>query len=198
MRLRRVFVCIGAIAIAILALLVIYGAPALRQWSVERSWAKDGATVTCDGRGELKTLVAHFAPVEFDRSSLKRIPGSQSLEVLVLMYTPVTDDDLSNVRDVPRLRTLAINGTDVTDRGIARIAAIRSLEVVSLENTVVTDACISDLVQLQNLRELNVRGTKLSDNGVEQLKRQLPNAKIYWGTPLVPAGVSLPVSNNRP
>ena len=121
---RRKFVFVGVIATAMLALVAIYGTPVLRRWSVERSWAEHGATVTCNEHGEVETLVAHFAPAEFDRSSLKNIRGSQSLEVLVLMYSPVTDDDMQYLQDLPQLRSLAINGTRVTDRGVAEIVGL--------------------------------------------------------------------------
>src|SRR5690606_33552587 len=108
--LRTVLVAVAAIGIICLGLLIAVR-PYLSKRSTENYWIKVGAIGSCDQQGHLTRL---YATSTFDRSSLQHVAGSRHLYLLVLNGTSVTDDDVRLLRNLPALRSLALNGTQVS------------------------------------------------------------------------------------
>lgn len=124
---------------------------------------------------------------------LRRWSGERSDEMLAVVEyvdlspSNVTDSDLTCLCNLPRLRTLdlhetaisdagmevvgrltsvewlSLEGTRVGDRGVAQIARLSHLIQLDLGNTQVTDACVPMLVGLKSLRILDFEGTAISD-----------------------------------
>ena len=58
-------------------------------------------------------------------------------------------------------------------------ADLEKIIELSLESTKITDAGLKDVAKLQKLRVLYLKGTQITDAGVAELKKALPNCKIY-------------------
>jgi hypothetical protein len=67
-----------------------------------------------------------------------------------------TDEGLIYLRDMPQLKTLMLNDTNITDSGLQFFSNLNQLEELDLFNTPVTDAGIPHLVHLKSLRKLNL------------------------------------------
>lgn len=71
-----------------------------------------------------------------------------NLEILGLKDTAVSDEHLMALRDLPRLRTLCVSGTEVTDEGLAVLLEHpRRLHVLRVNGTRITDAMLVRLRQ---------------------------------------------------
>ncbi len=78
----------------------------------------------------------------------------------------------------PRLWKLKLNGTAVTDTGVASLAGIGSLRHLHIEETPVTDAGLAALLGAPALDSLHVRGTKVSRQGLSAFRAARPRVKV--------------------
>ena len=79
---------------------------------------------------------------------------------------------------LPGLQVLVLNGTRVTDTGLAYLGSMMSLQKLYLLGTKVTDTGLKELKELKGLRELNLGDTKVTDAGVKELQAALPGVEI--------------------
>jgi hypothetical protein len=78
-------------------------------------------------------------------------------------------------------RTLILDCTQVTDKGLAHLTGLTRLTELSLKATRVTDAGLKHLHRLTSLKKIDLRLTAVSQGGVEALKKALPRAVIEHG-----------------
>jgi len=120
------------------------------------------------------------------------VPAHETLRVLHLEASEVSEDGLAALRAFteldeltigdtrmragiadlsawPRLRTLSLVGLELSDKAVPQLAARRSLVTLDLSATEVHD--VSPLVALPHLRTLGVAQTRLSAAGVAATKR---------------------------
>lgn len=102
------------------------------------------------------TIVAHdFRLPQFTDRGLASVGELSGLEVLLMGYNPlISDEGLRPLGKLTRLKTLAINNTDISDAGLQHLR------------------------KLSALRTLNVRGTRVTRSGVKALEKALPDCKI--------------------
>lgn len=166
-----------------------------------------GTTVTDDdlrlleNLSELRSFNVHDSRIT--SQGLQYFRDLSKLEHLGVDFSDVTDEGLATLQ-LPRLRSLSIGSTSVTDAGVASLTKQANLEVLNLSMTKVTDACIDSLLKMPNLRVVNIEGTAITDAGLAKLQgktglesvtvparlskdspsvallqRSLPNLKIY-------------------
>jgi internalin A len=108
--------------------------------------------------------------------------------------TPVTDAALEPLGRLTRLGELDLSGcTGVTDRGATLLARNHPrLQTLRLTGTGITDAGLAHLAGLDELRLLQLDGTKITDAGLAHLRGRLPNLKalLLHGTAVTDAGLA--------
>lgn len=73
---------------------------------------------------------------------------------------------------------------EITDKDVGALRGLCRLQWVDVTvRRGVTDASVKDLSEMKSLRVLSLHGTSISRKGYETLRRELPNAKIYWSEP---------------
>ena len=104
--------------------------------------------------------------------------------------TSLTDEGLAQVKAIGRVAHLHLKDTQITDAGLAHIAGLSTLERLHLEQTKVTDAGLAHLQGLAGLEYLNLYGTQVSDAGLAQLAPLKNLKKVYiWQTKVTIEGV---------
>jgi hypothetical protein len=73
---------------------------------------------------------------------------------------------------------LGLEGTNITDAGLAHLKGMHKLRLLWLSQTRITDAGLKHLHGLAGLRIVRVPGTKVTDAGVAALKTALPECRI--------------------
>ena len=88
------------------------------------------------------------------------------------------DVALQSLRSFHYLRTLHLEGTDISDQDLQHLARLHRLERLDLSGTKVTDDGLLQLESLRSLLYLNLSDTPVTDSGIARLKRALPNLEV--------------------
>jgi len=90
----------------------------------------------------------------------------------------LTLEDFEQLRLVPRLTALSIQGVMLTSETMAGIATVDNLERLDISHSHLDDKGLQALDALTNLRELNLEATQVTDEGVTRLTTALPNLVV--------------------
>jgi hypothetical protein len=122
---------------------------------------------------------------------LHRLQGLQTLYVLNLKDSAVSDSALADLKDLPQLSSLDLRGTPVTGAGLKHVAQLSGLHVVDLASTKVADEGLEHLERLKRLKRLRLENTAVSDGGLVHLKKLTGlEALSLKGTKVTAAGVA--------
>jgi hypothetical protein len=117
------------------------------------------------------------ADVKYDATlaRLEQLPNLQSLTLGVYVGTgappSLTNEGLSHLRALTKLRRLKIGSTSITDAGLANLSSLHRLEILELGELPTTDASLEHLQGLTQLQKLYIgSGWKVTDAGLAYLK----------------------------
>jgi hypothetical protein len=85
---------------------------------------------------------------------------------------------VAHLVNLPNLRVLCVNRTQITDDGLKHLAVLNTLEKLNLNDTKITDEQLMCLSQLTDLEVLSIGGTQVTEEGIERLQQALPNCDI--------------------
>lgn len=97
---------------------------------------------------------------------------------LSLENASVTDQGISKLPKLAKLRCIDLDCTGITDQSMDVITRIRSLEEVWIEGTRVTDVGFRKLTLLPKLKYVSFWDCEVSENAVLYVKCLLPNLKL--------------------
>ena len=110
-----------------------------------------------------------------------------STDIVLVESTPLSDQDLALIRDVPGLRVLQLDHADnkLTDAGMKEIAKLPQLEHLRIRGGSIGDDGLKALAKMPNLKALNLPQGRFTDAGLAQLK-ELPKLEMLRiGSPKV-------------
>lgn len=93
----------------------------------------------------------------------------------------VTDGILPEVAALPKLESLNLDATGITDEGLSSLLVSRSLISVSLSQTAITDAGIKTMANLPTLVSLHFCDTPVTDEGLKALRGH-ERLKVVWAS----------------
>lgn len=155
-----------------------------RQWREEHRrhaaieyLTKRGATVRIvpSLRGTMAEVTFSYAWMEFSGDPAPAIPTGVRREHSAW---DLTLEDFEQLRLVPRLTALSLEGVPLTPETLAGIATLDSLERIDIGHTPLDDDGLQALAPLSKLRELNLEATQVTDAGVQRLTAALPNLVV--------------------
>ncbi|MHC4445656.1 MAG: leucine-rich repeat domain-containing protein, partial [Planctomycetota bacterium] len=111
-------------------------------------------------------------------TDLAKLSGSTGLRTLSLNGTQLTDAGMVHLGKLHDLQRLEIYGSNITDAGLAHLKGLTNLQHLDLFGSSVTDAGFVYLKQMSNLQELRLDLTQVTDKGIEVLQKSLPELKI--------------------
>jgi uncharacterized protein (TIGR03067 family) len=82
------------------------------------------------------------------------------------------------VKSLSRCDGLYLNGSKVTDAGLACLEGLNNIEQINLEKTAITDAGLEHLRKMTGLRRLIVSDTKVTRAGIARLQQVLPQLQV--------------------
>ena len=101
------------------------------------------------------------------------------LEIVRLEGSQITDAGLAHIRDCTQVRVLSLDGARVSDGGLDNIRRYKQLEELWLNNTLVSEAGIKKIAHLDSLWALDIRGTSISDEGLTQIASMRGISTLY-------------------
>src|ERR1051326_6627946 len=93
----------------------------------------------------------------------------KKLRSLDLNYSPFTDKGLEGLAALTELRRLLLRDSMVTDDGLKYLSGLTRLEELDLSGTRVTEKGIESLRNLKGMRKLNLLGLQTTDGGMDIL-----------------------------
>lgn len=143
----------------------------LRYLSLEDTPIQGGNLLRLTVPGTLKELLLENCPItDADLVYLKALP----LECVILDGTRITDAGMAELGQMVTLQVLHIRGTAITDAGLQHLSGLRNLFKLALDDTAVSDAGLQHLMSLPNLQYLYVSGTKATSAGLRELRQKMP------------------------
>lgn len=92
---------------------------------------------------------------------------------------PVEDASLALLHSFPKLQSLSLAHTRITDEGLREVATLSTLEHLDLSGDPgVTDAGLNHLAALPRLQMLTLSGTRVTDGGVQKLRAARPGLHV--------------------
>ncbi|XP_008394857.1 uncharacterized protein LOC103456832 isoform X1 [Poecilia reticulata] len=127
----------------------------------------------------LSSLSLGGISVKDGNHALKIISGLKLTHLTLPGRHTVTDGGLAFLCRLTLLSELDLKDyTQVTDQGVSQLAAMTRLKKLSLSNTQVTDAGLPSLRGLQELQELCLDRTAVTSRGVAELITCLPQLQV--------------------
>ena len=138
------------------------------------------------------------AEVHFGRNTTDdQLAVVEDLDRLIkITLSEVTDARLMHLRHVKSLRIAHLNGTDITDAGLAHLAGLPDLQELSVWTIYpgITDVGLAHLAGLPHLQELSVRGicADITDVGMAHVARmtELRTLRVHLSTEITDIGVA--------
>ncbi len=127
-----------------------------------------------DARQKLGLLGAGMKVEAADPAWMSMLVGQERFHHVVscrLEYNRRKDLDLAPIADMPHLRRLYLNASDVDDEDARYIGRLQNLERLSLWDTRITDAGLPDIARCAQLQVLDLHSTCITDRGLASLER---------------------------
>lgn len=111
------------------------------------------------------------------RTVTTRIPGGVRTEEVG--YLRITDRGIEHLAKVQSLEHLVLRGSKVTDEGVSRlVTGLPRLRSLSLARTKITDASVDRLAALPRLEQLDVSDTQITRTGLSRLRSLRPDIDV--------------------
>ena len=112
-------------------------------------------------------------------ADLKQI--KKQLVYLNLTDLPITNDNLKDLKDFPKLEKLILNGTEVSGSNLETIGTLPALKSLALSNTETDSSLIDLLRKATNLEEVYVWNTHIDSNIVDNWQSEFPDLQFHLG-----------------
>ncbi len=138
-------------------------------------WWRSMSAEWSDAFGRVKSITGGGDPgKEFTDGDLPTCSHCRALRV-DLGHSLITDAGLVQLEQVPELKYLLLDNTQIGDAGVAHLRNLTNLKVLHLGNTRITDAALLQLEEMEDLRKLSVQKTRVTKDGVARLRKALPD-----------------------
>lgn len=125
-------------------------------------------------------LMVSFRPDEKPQiKNLRKISPTYGVQVIDLFSTRVRNRDLKVLAFFPELEALALNSTEIGDRGLAHVRHTPGLKYLGIKGTEVTDAGLTVLEGLPELSSLRLGYNDVTDAGLAHLQH-VRKLKHLW------------------
>ncbi len=97
-----------------------------------------------------------------------------------LGFHGISDADLVQFKNMPRLTHLEIYESGMTGRGLASLKTMPILSHLTLHDGYVSDADLDQVIPIKQLTEIDIKNTNITAAGAKKLAVALPKCKITW------------------
>lgn len=113
----------------------------------------------------------HLSLTGWDGTSYTFLQTKTDTTVLQMGNADVTDETVTLLRGLSKLRELDLNDSSITDAGLASLAELPSLETLRLRGTKITDSGFREhLMKSTTLQQLDLRQTAVAAETVDEWK----------------------------
>ena len=156
--------CLATVALGAVVVQVVKSGRAKREAAAHKFVTDLGAIAirgATSKRVESLTLAAPTPAKDRVDEAIPHIAMLGELKHLDLSRTNVTDDHLKAIGKLPKLTSIALNETEVSDAGVANLARLK-LQALQLANTKVTSASLDVIGEMTELTNLDLSHTDMT------------------------------------
>jgi hypothetical protein len=156
--------------------------PGLRKFIIEGVTAGDELTTHLLGLKNLRVLKIGN-PAESERSftgaGFENMASLPVLEQVVLGNSDVDDSLFPALLKCPKLHSVDVSNTLVTDKGLATLAAAPSLSSITIdENPTITDAVLPVFAGMPRLKRVSARNIRFTKAAVDEFSKARPDCEF--------------------
>ncbi|MGI9516747.1 MAG: hypothetical protein ACR2NP_06875 [Pirellulaceae bacterium] len=105
-----------------------------------------GCAIGRSKKGRLLRVDNRECPAPLAQALLVQILACSALREIWLRHVSgFLNDHIETIAALPRLKSLDIEGSDLTNESLRRLTGCRELQVLNVRQTRVSEACVSDL-----------------------------------------------------
>lgn len=143
---------------------------------------ESGGTVRPLAANDERVVVGfNFVGDDFKDEMLAPVAKLTGVYELRLDGTPLTNAGLAHIESLKSVTHLHLEKTKIDDGGLAHLKGLENLEYLNLYGTAVTDVGLDHLAGLKNLKKLFVWRTQVTDAGAAKLKGSIPELTLNMG-----------------
>jgi serine/threonine-protein kinase len=117
----------------------------------------------------------------FGDDDLRMLVDLPRLQSLYVGYTQITDAGMEHVGRIASLHGLGCGGNKLTAKGLIPLANLKNLGFLDLNNCpLVTDEIFEHLMKMPNLRQLNLERTGVTPEAVERFRVARPECVVRY------------------
>ncbi|KZN57975.1 hypothetical protein N473_26485 [Pseudoalteromonas luteoviolacea CPMOR-1] len=124
---------------------------------------------------KLREEDGYFDATQLEDCDLSKVPSD--VVSLSLENAPITDDGISNLPFLFKVRCIDLDSTLITDKSLEIISQFKTLEELWIEDLKITDKGFKLLALLPNLKYVSLWDTEVSDDAYNYVKAKLTNLK---------------------
>ncbi|APW64174.1 hypothetical protein [Paludisphaera borealis] len=114
----------------------------------------------------------HLTLTGWDRKDYSALAQRPDVVVLQMANPDVTDETLTYLKGLDRLKELDLDNTKITDEGLKILKDLPALAILRLKNTKITDAGFTaSLAAKESLQRLDLTGTRVDRETVETWRK---------------------------
>ncbi|CAL1516744.1 hypothetical protein MMC2321_00467 [Chitinophaga sp. MM2321] len=153
------------------------------------------------GTGSPALAVSFFGKYAYTKKALEELlPLKQQITELSLARMPAKDDDLGIVKQMPHLRKLNLNYTEISSKGLEELTGLKNLTEITLAGTGIEVKDLEKIMGLPKLTSVFIWDTKVDTTQLAAIRKKYKKVKIETGfaddgsviTALSPPVISLP------
>ena len=140
-----------------------------------------GYVVTSEDIEDLSRLSNLRTLTVYDRctdATLEDIACLSTLQEFIATGSPITDEGVKHLKNLPHLKYLDLSDTLISDQGILSLAELKDLETLKLRGTAVGEECLKVVVTFHKLTVLDVSNTRISDKSLAHLRSAIEGVLI--------------------
>ena len=167
--------------------------PVPEEGAARRALLKLGARWELSKEGYVTTvhLSSPVGQSRFTDDALTHLKELRKLRGLDLGYSEITDQGMQHIQPLSELRWIYLYGTNVTDDGLKCLHSLTNLETLVLADDNFSDRCLEHLATLPNLKLLNLNGCRITDDSIPLLQQHTAlETLMLYDTDISPQGLA--------
>lgn len=160
------------------------GLPMLQKFSELNELVLNGTRISDDGLERLASL-SNLSKLRLQRTKitgqkLSVLEPLKKLKELDISFTPVNDAGLAQLRNFKQLEVLLLNSNkNITDEGLSNLAGLNKVRMLGLSDMNISDQGLANIRGMSGLKILFLNSARLTDSGLDAL-RSFPDMEILY------------------
>ncbi len=121
---------------------------------------------------------ANLDSPEVTDSTLQSLQKCPDLRILHISHAAITNEGLSNLIGLKKLRTMTIYAPDLDANGLAILGHLAAIEDLEVHEAKISDKDLKHLKETKTLKRLFFGFTDVTEAGINDLRKALPDCTI--------------------